>query len=498
MTRAVLASIQSIEIVLEDQIFSKDLQLPIILEQLDNLILLADKSGSSSTKAKVFLLKAKLLKNRELAQDAEILFGKDGNKFCLGEVYFTYAKDFGDYEYYEKAKKFFHEAGSEIAVGYVNESLASEHLQRGEIQEARQIFEQTKENLKSCGCFEKYGLIIQEISLQAISGKYQKVKEAVHDLIQGDTPAYFSAQAYQILANTVLQLGESTSLAQGYIQTSIDIFEELKRYPQLLNAKNFLFQTYMLEGKTDEAFKLCNKIIHLAAKLGNDDLKASKYMDLAYLLVSRNGDKEFTEDLANDVRDNFKKAIDVFRDTDNFIGEADAYQSMANIYASIGRLEDALENFVSAKKLYKSERAFMQAAITDVLIGVLLLSYVLLNEHSYLLTMKHLDQALLYFAKENLSDLHWKTLYYISDLNHKYYFMVKDKPSAEIYKHKAIKYYQDMYFVIDDLEHESSSLNFHNGDNFGVTIESAYDKAYQFFISIGEDETAKKFRKHLN
>ncbi len=498
LTRAVLASIQSIEIVLEDQIFSKDLQLPIILEQLDNLILLADKSGSSSTKAKVFLLKAKLLKNRELAQDAEILFGKDGNKFCLGEVYFTYAKDFGDYEYYEKAKKFFHEAGSEIAVGYVNESLASEHLQRGEIQEARQIFEQTKENLKSCGCFEKYGLIIQEISLQAISGKYQKVKEAVHDLIQGDTPAYFSAQAYQIIANTVLQLGESTSLAQGYIQTSIDIFEELKRYPQLLNAKNFLFQTYMLEGKTDEAFKLCNKIIHLAAKLGNDDLKASKYMDLAYLLVSRNGDKEFTEDLANDVRDNFKKAIDVFRDTDNFIGEADAYQSMANIYASIGRLEDALENFVSAKKLYKSERAFMQAAITDVLIGVLLLSYVLLNEHSYLLTMKHLDQALLYFAKENLSDLHWKTLYYISDLNHKYYFMVKDKPSAEIYKHKAIKYYQDMYFVIDDLEHESSSLNFHNGDNFGVTIESAYDKAYQFFISIGEDETAKKFRKHLN
>ena len=56
-----------------------------------------------------------------------------------------------------------------------------------------------------------------------------------------------------------------------------------------------------------------------------------------------------------------------------------------------------------AKKLYKSERAFMQAAITDVLIGVLLLSYVLLNEHSYLLTMKHLDQALLYFAKENPS-----------------------------------------------------------------------------------------------
>lgn len=221
LTRAVLASIQSIEIVLEEQIFSKDLQLPIIIEQLNNLILLADKSGSNSTKAKVLLVKAKLLKDRELAQDAEILFGKDGNKFCLGEVYFIYAKDFGEYEFYDKAKKFFIEAGSNVAVGYVNESLASEHLQRGEIQEAREIFEETKENLKSCGCFEKYGLIIQEISLLAISGKYQKVKESVHDLIQGDTPAYFSAQAYQILANTVLQLGESPSLAQGYIQTSM-------------------------------------------------------------------------------------------------------------------------------------------------------------------------------------------------------------------------------------------------------------------------------------
>lgn len=497
-TKAVLASIQSIEIVLEEQMFSKDLQLPIILEQLDNLVLLAEKSGSNSTKAKVLLIKAKLLKDREIAQDAEILFGKDGNKFCLGEVYFIYAKDFGEDEFYEKAKEFFKEAGSDIAVGYVNEALASELLQRGEIQEAREIFEQTKENLKACGCFEKYGLIIQEISLQAISGKYQRVKESVHDLIQSDTPAYFSAQAYQILANTVLQLGESTSLAQGYIQTSIDIFEELKRYPQLLNAKNFLFQTYMLENKIEESIRLCNKIIHLAAKLGNDDLKAGKYMDLAYLLVRRNGDKEFTEELAEEIRDNFKKAIEVFRETDNFTGEADAYQSMANIYASIGRLEDALENFVSAKKLYKSEKAFMQAAITDVLIGVLLLSYVVLNEHSYMLTMKHLDQALLYFAKENLSDLHWKTLYYISDLNHKYYFMVKDKPNADIYKHKAIKYYQDMYFVIEDLEHDAPNLALGGGDNFGVTIESAYDKAYQFFISIGEDETAKKFRKHLN
>jgi tetratricopeptide (TPR) repeat protein len=498
LIKAVLSSIQSIEIVLEEQLFSKDLQLPIILEQLNNLLQLADQSKSNSTKAKVLLIKAKLTKDKETVQDAEILFGKDDNKFGLGEVYFTYAKDFGDSEAYNKAKEYFSEVGSQIAVGYVNESIASEYLQRGEIQEAREVFELTKEYLKKCGCFEKYGLIIQEISLQAISGKYQKVKEAVHDLIQSDTPAYFSAQAYQILANTVLQLGESNSLAQGYIQTSIDIFTELKRYPQLLNAKNFLFQTYMLEGKVEEAIKLCNQIIHLAAKLGNEDLKASKYMDLAYLLVRLNADKEFTEELADEVRDNFKKAVEVFKNTDNFIGEAEAYQSMANIYASIGRLEDALENFVTAKKIFKAEKAFMQAAITDVLIGVLLLSYVVLNEHSYMLTMKHLDQALLYFAKENLSDLHWKTLYYISDLNHKYYFMVKDKPNAEIYKHKASKYYQDMYFVIDDLEHDSSSMNFHASENFGITMDSAYDKAYQFFISIGEDQIAKKFRKHLN
>jgi tetratricopeptide (TPR) repeat protein len=496
--KAILASIQSIEIVLEEQIFSKDFQLPIILEQLDNLAELADNAQVSSTKAKVVLIKAKLIKDKELAQDAEILFGKDDNKFGLGEVYFTYAKDFGDFEAYQKAKEYFEATGSQIAIGYINEALSSDYLQRGEIQEAREIFESTKEYLKNCGCFEKYGLIIQEISLQAISGKYQKVKESVHDLIQSDTPAYFSAQAYQLLANTVLQLGEAPSLAQGYIQTSIDIFQELKRYPQLLNAKNFLFQSYMIEGNVDQAIKLCNKIIHLAAKLGNDDLKASKYMDLAYLLVRQNADKEFSEELADQIKDNFKKAIDVFRDTDNFIGEAEAYQSMANIYASIGRLEDALENFISAKKLFKSEKAFLQAAITDVLIGVLLLSYVVLNDHSYLLTMKHLDQALLYFAKENLSDLHWKTLYYIADLNHKYYFMIKDKPNADIYKNKAMKFYQDMYFVIEDLEHDSSNLAMHNPDNFGVTIDSAYDKAYQYFISIGEDETAKKFKKHLN
>lgn len=498
LIKAVLASIQSIEIGLEEKVFSKDIQLPIILEQLDNLLELAKETKSHSTKAKVLLIKAKLLKNRELAQDAEILFGQDDNKFGLGEVYFSYARDFGDDEFFTKAKDSFELTGAKAAVGYVCEAMASEKLQHGEIQKAREMFELSKEYLRSCGSFEKYGLIIQEISLLAITGKYQKVKEAVHDLIQGDTPAYFAAQAYQILANTIVQLGESHSLAQGYIQTSIDIFEDLKRYPNLLNALNFLFQTYMLESRIDDAIKLCNKIIHLAAKLGEDDLKANKYMDLAYLLVRKHADKEFSPELADEIKDHFKKAIDVFKQTDNFLGEAEAYQSMANIYASVGRLEDALENFMTAKKLFKNEKAFLQAAITDVLIGVLLLSYVVLNENSYLLTMKHLDQALLYFAKENLLDLHWKTLYYIADLNHKYYFMIKDNANSEIYKNKASKYYQDMYFVVDDLEHDSSSMNILSAEHFGITMTSAFDKAYQFFLSIGEDDIAKKFRKHLN
>ena len=496
--KAILASVQSIEIVLEELMLSKDLQMPVILEQLNNLLEMTKLCDSNSTKAKVLLIKAKLLNDREIAQDAEIHFGKDDNKFGLGEVYFTYAKDFREFDFYEKAKEYFMDAGSQIAVGYVHESLASEYLQQGEIQKAREIFEESKENLKLSGCFEKYGLLIQEISLQAISGKYQKVKEAVHDLIDADTPPYFSAQAYQILANTVLQLGEDPSLAQGHILTAINIFRELKRYPQLLNAKNFLFQTYMLQNKVADSIKLCNKIIHLAAKLGNTELKASKYMDLAYLLVRQNGEEDFTEELAEQVKENFKKAVDVFRENDNFIGEAEAYQSMANIYASIGRLEDALHNFVEAKKLFKSEKAFLQAAITDVLIGVLLLSYVVLNDHSYLLTMKHLDQALLYFAKENLSDLHWKTLYYIADLNHKYFFLVKDKANSEIYKNKATKYYLDMYYVIEDLDQESLMTMNSSSDNFGITTDSAYDKAYQFFISIGEEESAKKFRRHLN
>lgn len=496
-TKAILSSIQSIEIVLEEYIFSQDLQMPVILDHIENVLAICDKVNHS-TKAKVLLLKGKLLKNKEIIQDAEILFGKDANKFGLAEVYFSYAKDFNDFKMYEKAKDSFAQSGSNIAVGYVLEALASVYLQRGEITEARKAFDESKKFLINSGIFEKFGLLIQEISLQAISGKYQRVKEAVHDLINGDTPSYFSAQAYQLLANTTIQLGESSLIAQGHIQTAISLFEDLKRYPQMLNAKNFLFQTFLLEGKVDLAIKLCNEIIHLASKLGNEDLKASKYMDLAYLLVRKNADSEFSEELIDEVRDNFKKAIDIFKKTDNFIGEAEAYQSMANIYASIGRLEDSLENFIEAKKLFKAEKAFMQSAITDVLIGVLLLSYVVLNEQSYLLTMKHFDQALLYFAKENLSDLHWKTLFFIADLNHKYYFLNKDKANAEIYKNKAKQYYLDMHYLIEDLEYDLSSLSSHNNEGFGVTIDTANDKAYQFFLSIGEEDYAKKFRKNLN
>ena len=56
----------------------------------------------------------------------------------------------------------------------------------------------------------------------------------------------------------------------------------------------------------------------------------------------------------------------------------------------------------------------------------------------------------------------------------------------------------DMYFVLEDIDDGSASLATQTEDNFGITKDSAFDKAYQFFISIGEDGDAKKFRSHLN
>lgn len=496
--KAILSSIQSIELHLEDQLLSHDIHKPIIHEHFQNLLKLSEKAKYNSTRAKLFLLKAKIFSDREAAEDAEILFGKEANDNGLGEVYLSYAKDFGNEEYYTRALEKFLQSKNKLGQGLIYESIASKALVSGEIKEAFKAFEKAKDCFKNGGIFEKLGLEIQNISLLAITGKYQKVKEAIHDLIKPQTPSFFIAQAYQILANTIIQLGEDTELAKSYVETASDLFKQLKRYNQLLYSQNIYFQILLLQNDLEAINKTGQEIIQLATRLGNEEIKATKYLDLAFVTIRvslENG--VLSESKISEATEFFNKAIRLYREQGNLVGEADTYQAMGNMFTGIGKLEEALNSFLTAKKLYSSEKAHLQAAITDTLIGILMLNYVVLNKQTYPIAQRHFEQALIYFSKENLQDLNWKTIYYLADLNHKYYFSNKDKEEFEVYRNKAEKYYSEMLVAVQEFE-EDRPLNTNAGNLVGITIEEAFNKAYQFFLSIDKEHLAKKFRSHLN
>lgn len=496
--KAILAAIQSLELMLEDQLLSHDIHLPIIHEHLENLLELSAKTKYNSTKAKLFLIKARIFGNREDAGDAEILFGKENNLTGLGEVYFTYAKDFGDEQYYATALRAFIDSENYIACGFIHEALASNALVSGNVQDAKKEFEKAENYLNRGGIFEKYGLEIQRISLMAISGKYLKVKEAVHNLIDQQPPPFFVAQAYQILANTLVQLGDDLELAKGYIEAACDIFYRLRRYNQLLYTRNVHFQILLLQNDLALINQVGQEIIQLATRLGNEEIKASKYLDLAFITIRISLEEgNLDENKISEAGEFFKKAIKLYQEQGNLIGEADTYQAMGNMYTGIGKLEEALNAFLNAKKLYQSEKAFLQSAITDTLIGILMLNYVVLNDQTYPIAHRHLEQALVYFSKENLLDLSWKAHFYIADLNHKYFVINKDNSNSELYKNKASKFYSDMYCVIKDFQDDVEPIT--NQVNFvGITVEDALNKAYQFFLTIGENEQAKKFRPYNN
>ncbi len=493
--RAILASIQSLELIIEDQLLSEDLYYNIIQEHINNLLELSKLTKYDSTKAKLFLIKAKIFKDAEAASDAEILFGKDQNHNGLGEIYLVRAREFQELPFYEKALKKFESTNNILAQGFVYESLASLALVNGEIKQATQLFERAKERLNTGGVFEKFGLEIQRISLMAIQGKYQKVKELVHSLIKPNVPIFFIGQAYQILANTIIQLGEDSEIAKGYIESASDIFRQLKRYNQLLYTLNVYFQLLVLEDDIEHINKVAQEVIQLANKLGNEEVKAAKYLDLAFVTLRISIDSGNINDIKlEEVTDYFKKAIHLYQEQDNAIGEADTYQAMGNMFTGLGKLEDALSAFLTAKKLYQGNKALLQAAITDTLIGILLLNYVVLNEQTYPMAARHLEQALLYFSQENLLDLMWKTLFYLADLNHKYYMVLQGNDSAEVYKNKASSYYLEMLTTIQDYEEEAPHLVPQN-PLVGVTLDDAHNKAQQFFMLIGEEENAKKFRR---
>jgi hypothetical protein len=494
--KAILAGIQSLEMMLEDQLLSHDLNIPIIKEHLENLLELSNKAKYDSTKAKIFLVKARIFKDLEAAKDAEILFGKDQNLCGLGEVYLSYAKDFNQNEYFPMALKAFQDSENQMACGFVHEALASNALINGDVVEANAQFDLAQEYLNRGGIFEYFGLEIQRISLIAIAGKYQKVKDSIQALIEKQPPPFFLAQAYQILSNTLIQVGDDFDLAKGYIEAACDIFYRLKRYNQLLYTRNVQFQILLLQNDLELINKVGQEVIQLATRLGNEEIKASKYLDLAFVTIRISLEEgNLTEDKINEAGEFFKKAITLFQEQDNLIGEADTYQAMGNMFTGIGKLEEALNAFLKAKKLYHSQKAFLQLAITDTLIGILMLNYVVLNDQTYTMASQHLEQALLYYSQQNLSDLIWKANYYVADLNHKLFVINKDKEKSELYKNKARKHYLDMHMIIQEYE---SELQPNNMSLFGLNIEDAYNKAYQFFLSIDEAEMAKKFTRFNN
>ena len=491
--KAIIAAIQAIELFLEDNILSHDLQLPLIHKQIDRLIMLASKAKYSSTKAKLFLLKAKLFSDRESAEDAEILFGKEKNENGLAEVYLLYAKEFEEKEYFAKSIKLFEKNNNQIALGYTYQTLASNSLNSGEIHAANNYFKKAFNCLQSCGIFEELGLEIQRISLMAIKGDYQKVKESIHEMIKPNIPSFYIAQSYHILANTLVQTGEDIESAKRYIETSCNLFRKLKRYNQLLFTQNIYFQILLIENDLKKIEKLGKEIIQLAGRIGNDEIKVSKYLDLAFVTVRISLEEgTLNEEKLENVNDYFKKAIKFYQEKGNVTGEADIYQSIANMYTSIGKLEEALKAYLTAKKLYQKESAHLQSAITDTLIGILLLNYVVINEQTYDLAEKHFEHALVYFSKENLLDLLWKVTYYLADLNYKYYLITNKE--QELYKNKARKYFMEMHCAVQDFEQQynkDSKL----GSLVGVTIDESYAKAFKFFKSIGDDDTAEMFNK---
>jgi hypothetical protein len=117
---AILTLAKSVEISLQEAHLSKDLISLVSLEQIDNLIKFSEQAKYDSTKARLFLLKALLTKNREFAEDAEILFGKDKNRNGLAEVYLFYANEFGEEEYFSKAINLYNQVGNNSAFSLIN------------------------------------------------------------------------------------------------------------------------------------------------------------------------------------------------------------------------------------------------------------------------------------------------------------------------------------------------------------------------------------------
>lgn len=492
--RAILSYAQFIELLFREQELAKDIIMPLACEQLDNLISLSKKAKYESTRAKVFLLKAKLLKDKEAAEDAQILFGKDNNQNGLAEVYTFYAVDCGEEEYYLKALEIFKSLGNKNAQGFIYESLASDSLVQGSIQEACQYFEKAEELVKNSGIFEKVGLEIQKLSLHAVKGEFKVLSEKANIFLdsQTDIPKLFRAQAFQILATSLLYTQSDLTLATEYINTACDLFKELKKYNQLLNAKNILFQVLSMGDDLDKILALGEEIIQIANRLERFEDKAAKYVDLAFSIIKVNADKGLLDgDKLDTASDYFEKAIEIHRAQDNIVGEADVYQAMGNMFANVGKLEESFKCLTKAQDLYRQEKALLQASITAILIGLLVGDEAIANETTYPIANEQFQAALEYFEKEALLDLIWKTNFYLAELNERIYLKHKDPA----FKNKAKKHYEAMHDSALQYEVNSNAEEINIG---ATTISEAFAKAEAFYRLIDEPENSSKFFRNNN
>lgn len=493
---AILTLAKSVEISLQEAHLSKDLISLVSLEQIDNLIKFSEQAKYDSTKARLFLLKALLTKNREFAEDAEILFGKDKNRNGLAEVYLFYANEFGEEEYFSKAINLYNQVGNNIALSLINSILASQSLVNGNLRDAELYLARAKEKNMQCSLFDRLNVDIQELSLLSIQGRYDEIEALALRLLKEDIPKFFQAQAGQIFAGILIKNGGDTEQIRQIIDTSCSYFKELKRFHHLLQAENIRFQECLMEGNGEELKVKAQEIIKLASKLGNVEEVANKYVDLAYGLININARKHnLNEENFAVAIDYFEKAIEIFKSEDNKIGEANIYQAMGDLFANIGKFEDSLNSLIKAKKLYKATQANLQNAVTETLIGILILNPAVLNEHTYPIAEDHLERSYNYFSEEKILDISWKTLFYLADLNLKYYTFKNKKD--KLYLQKTKDFFIKMLSAIE--EYQEGSHKFHANDIYHITnisIEQACEKAYDFFISIGDKQSAKKFKNN--
>ncbi|MCH2227062.1 MAG: tetratricopeptide repeat protein [Candidatus Caenarcaniphilales bacterium] len=491
---ALLTIAKSVEIALQESHLSKDLISLVSADQIDNLIKLAERAEYDSTRAKLFLLKSLLTKQREFAEDAEILFGKDKNKNGLAEVYLFYANEFNEHDYYSKAINLYNQVENNIALALINSILASQSLVNGSLKDAQLYLEKAKDKNSQSSVFDRLNVDIQELSLLSIQGKYDEIEVLARKLLEPKVPSFFKAQAGQIFSGILIKTGGDVEEIKSIISQSCDQFRDLKRYHHLLQAENIRFQELLLEGNLEEITVKAQEIIKLAHKLSNFEEVANKYVDLAYGLINIHAKKHslneenFAEAIAY-----FEKAIDLFKEHGNKVGEANIYQAMGDLFANIGRFEDSLNSLIKAKRIYQSVNANLQNAVTETLIGILVLNPSVLNEQTYPIAQDHLERSYKYFSTESILDISWKTLYYLADLNLKF-FVHKNKKEKE-YLDKTKTYFLKMKEALDTYENNSTS--FQANDIYHITnisTDQARQKAYDFFVSVGEKETAKKFK----